>query len=268
MLPRESMNSLRTFLKRTWLYDVYDKHLRKSCDNFRRRRADRPAVSYSQCGEDLIMDFLCRSLQIVAPRYLDIGTNDPVRLNNTYLFYKRGCSGVLVEPDPALYAKIVRKRKRDICLNVGVGASGVARADFYEFTDPLLNTFSKEEALKYSSYGSKKIRRCLQIDLLSLTTLLERHFAQPPDIVSLDIEGLDFAVLQSLDFSRHRPKIFCVETLTYSENNSGQKMGEIIDLMKANRYQVYADTYINTIFVDAEILKVDRAPESTPPRSG
>jgi FkbM family methyltransferase len=196
------------------------------------------------------MDFVCRSLNIACPTYLDIGTNDPVRLNNTYLFYKRGCTGVLVEPDPTLYATIRRRRNRDLCLNIGISFKNEVKADFYEMTDPKLNTFSKEEALRIERLGSKRILRILKIDLLSITTLLERYFVRAPDIMSLDIEGLDFAVLQSLDFGKYRPKIICVETLTYSENNTGQKLENIIELLKQNSYRVYADTYINTIFID------------------
>ncbi len=207
------------------------------------------------------MDFVCRSLRIPRPTYLDIGTNDPVRMNNTYFFYKRGCTGVLVEPNPALCSRIRRKRKRDLCLNVGIGTGSESRADFYEMTDSTLSTFSREAALRFESFGSRRIHRVLKIDLLSANTILERHFPRAPDILSLDIEEMDFAVLKSMDFGRHRPKIICVETLTYSENNTGRKQDNIIELLKGNRYRVYADTHINTIFVD------DRALGGGSPRS-
>lgn len=249
------MNSWKGVLKRTWLYPVYDRYFRATCDKFRRGDPGRPALSYSQCGEDLIMNFLCQSLNIAKPRYLDVGANDPIRMNNTYFFYKRGSTGVLVEPNPALHAKIIRARKRDVCLQVGVAAGDQGQADFYEMTDPSLSTFSREEAERTASYGSKRIRRILQVELVSLGALLERHFPEAPDILSLDIEGLDFAVLQSLDFERHRPKIVCVETLTYSESNSGQKLGKIVELMEGRGYRVYADTHLNTIFVDGRIFK-------------
>jgi FkbM family methyltransferase len=254
MITVERMHSLKLFLKRSWLYPIYDRYFRKACDKFRRAGSDRPLPSYSQCGEDLIMNFLCQSLQIMSPRYLDVGANHPVRGSNSYFFYRRGCSGVLVEPDPSLHAQIIRKRKRDLCLNVGIGPTDSVEADFYEMTDSALNTFSRDEAMRTASYGSKKIRRVLRIPLRSINSLLEQHFPQPPDILSLDIEGLDFAVLQSLDFDRHRPKIVCVETLTYSESNSGRKLSDIPALMEKQRYRIYADTHLNTIFVDASLL--------------
>jgi hypothetical protein len=56
--------------------------------------------------------------------------------------------------------------------------------------------------------------------------------------------------IDSFDFTRFRPEVFCIETLTYSEDQTGQKNQGIYDVMKQNDYVVYADTNLNTIFVD------------------
>ena len=60
-------------------------------------------------------------------------------------------------------------------------------------------------------------------------------------------------ILKSFDFSHYRPEVFCIETLTYAENHSERKVTEILEFMKSNDYFNYADTYINTIFVDNKI---------------
>jgi hypothetical protein len=49
--------------------------------------------------------------------------------------------------------------------------------------------------------------------------------------------------------------VFCAETLKYDESSRAPKIKEIIDLMIDNDYFIYADTYINTIFVDKKIWK-------------
>jgi hypothetical protein len=61
---------------------------------------------------------------------------------------------------------------------------------------------------------------------------------------------MDFQILQSLDLDKWRPEVFCIETLTYTEDKTERKLREIIDHMLGKDYMVYADTYINTIFVD------------------
>ena len=207
-------------------------------------------VSYAQCGEDLIVDFVLKSLNISNPSYLDIGAHHPIKLNNTYLFYKMGCRGVCVEPDPEFYFYLKRKRKQDICLNVGVGPTLKGSADFYVMSSKTLSTFSKNEADRYQNYGNQRIRKVLQIPLVPINDILQDYFQKGPDFISLDVEGTDFAVLESIDFAAFRPSVFCIETLTYSEDKSERKILETIHFMHENGYLSYGDTYINTIFVD------------------
>src|SRR4051812_7168126 len=97
-------------------------------------------VSYSQCGEDLILEhILGEYLRIPQPSYLDLGAHHPTYLSNTYRFYRKGGSGVCVEPDPVLFAPLRAARPRDVCLNAGVGASDAGGADFYVMSSRTLN---------------------------------------------------------------------------------------------------------------------------------
>ena len=57
-------------------------------------------ISYSQLGEDLIIEFVFNGIGINKINYLDIGAHHPIEINNTYLFYLKGSYGVLIEPDP------------------------------------------------------------------------------------------------------------------------------------------------------------------------
>jgi len=184
-------------------------------------------------------------------RYLDIGAHHPTYLSNTYFFYERGASGVCVEPDPSLTRAFAKARPRDRCLNVGVGPQE-GTADFYHMSTPGLNTFSREVAERYQSYGRQRIERVTQVPIRNVNRIIEENFDRAPELVSLDIEGLDLPVLQSLDFSRHRPVVFCIETLSYTEDRTERKLDEIIDWMKRQDYMLYADTYINSVFVERQ----------------
>jgi len=209
-------------------------------------------TSYSQCGEDLIVDFVLNSLRIEHPTYLDIGAHHPVFLNNTYLFYKKNMHGVCIEPDPDSFVKIRNARPRDICLNIGIGVDKQALADFYILTSRSLNTFSKETAEAYVNEGTQKIERVIRVPLFTVKDIIKTHLKTSPTFISLDTEGLDLQIIQSFDFDQYRPEIFCIETLSYSSTNQELKNTEIIRLMEKAGYLNYADTYINTIFVDRE----------------
>lgn len=208
--------------------------------------------SYSQCGEDLVLQQLFMVLGISKVSYLDVGAHHPTYLSNTYLFYENGGKGVCVEPDPYLFKAFGKKRPRDTHLNCGVGiVSG--EADFFVMSTSTLNTFSKEEAERYQSYGQQRIMKTIRIQLETINEIIRQNFEKSPNLISLDVEGLDYLILQNFDFKKYRPEVFCLETLSYTEDKSERKLTEIIELMHANGYLTYADTYINTIFVDANV---------------
>ena len=135
-----------------------------------------------------------------------------------------------------------------------MGASP-GEADFFVMSENTLNTFLKTEAERYQSYGQPRLAKTIKVELKTIHDILETHFVGCPNLVSLDVEGMDYQILQSLDFKKYRPEVFCLETLTYTENKSERKLTEIISLMQVNGYLAYADTYINTIFVDTAVWR-------------
>lgn len=220
----------------------------------RRNLSENGKMSYSQSGEDLIIDYLLQVLGVQQVSYLDIGAHHPTYLSNTYLFYMKGGRGVCIEPDPALFEEFPRKRPQDKHLNCGVAPQS-GEAEFFVMSTSTLNTFSREEAERYESYGNQRIIKTLRMPIRTVNEVIEQNFDKCPNLVSLDVEGLDYAILKSLDFSKYRPEVFCLETLSYTENNTERKLTEIIELMHANGYLTYADTYINTIFVESAAWK-------------
>jgi FkbM family methyltransferase len=209
--------------------------------------------SYSQCGEDLIIDFIFTNyLNILKPMYLDIGAHHPTYLSNTYHFYKKGSTGVCVEPDKTLCREIHNKRRRDVCLNAGVGFTRVSHAPFYIMSEKTLSTFSREDAERYEKCGHYSIKEVTKVNLLPINTIISQYCKASPNLVSLDVEGVDYEIVNSMDLDKYRPEVFCIETLTFAQDKSEKKVMDIITFMHEKDYFVYADTYINTIFVDNE----------------
>jgi FkbM family methyltransferase len=216
-------------------------------------------ISYAQTGEDIIIDFLKEAKGLRNFNYLDIGANHPIKFNNTFKFYEQGYTGVCVEPDPVLHKKLSEARKRDTCLNVGVSDVETEAAEFYVMKDSTLNTFSKKEAESIEANRLGKILQVQKIKLLNINTIIEKYFGSiAPVFVNIDVEGLDEQILRTLDFKRFRPVIFCIETVHYTPDASSGKRKEIMDLMIGNGYEPFADTYINTIFIDKQFQQVTR----------
>jgi FkbM family methyltransferase len=214
---------------------------------------DGTKLSFAQYGEDLVAGGLLSALGVDKPSYIDIGAYEPIRSNNTYLFYRRGGRGVLVEPNVALTDKLRRKRPGDTVLAAGIGIDDNPEADYYVMSDDELNTFSKEQADRLTQETTIKLIKVVKMPLLNINRVLAEHFGTTaPDFFSIDIEGLDFAVLKTLDFARFRPKVLCVETIITTTFKLEQ---EIFTLMAEKGYEPRGMTHANTIFVDKRLLE-------------
>ena len=209
-------------------------------------------LSYAQAGEDRVVNFLFSGMGIDKISYIDIGANLPVTFNNTYFFYKKGGSGVLIEPYQPYARKFRKVRPRDTVVTAAI-SDQPGEADFYIFSEPAINTLSKAEADIHAASGNYKLTEVKKTELVTIEQVIKREMNnQLPDLISLDVEGVDYAVLSAFDFAQYPVPVWIVETCSYSENHIKEKITRTIDLMQEKGYFVYADTYINTVFVHRE----------------
>jgi FkbM family methyltransferase len=206
--------------------------------------------SYSQAGEDRIVEYLFSSMGINEISYIDIGANDPVNGNNTYHFYNKNNKGVLVEPDSIYHNRMKETRPDDLLINAAISDEENEKADLYVFDVPALNTLSKEEADQRIRSGVYKLIEKRRIEQITIETIIKKYLKNRcPELISLDVEGVDYKVLNSFDFEKYPVPVWIVETCAYSETHIKPKVTSIIDLMLSKGYFVFADTYINTVFV-------------------
>ena len=211
--------------------------------------------SYSQSGEDMIVDYIFNAKGVTYPSYLDVGANEPQKISNTYYFYEKGCNGINIEPNPFLFNKLNKIRPKDINLNIGLGKDEKV-IDFYVMNSNTMSTFSKEEADKLCNTYSFEIVDVIKIPTKDVNNISDTYFnGDYPDYITIDVEGLDYEVLRTFDFKRNGANVICVETIEYAEGFNGKKDFKIIEFLKENGYLIYADTYINTIFVRNEWLR-------------
>lgn len=224
--------------------------------------------SFAQQAEDLIIQSIFQNhLMIERPTFIDIGAYHPVYSNNTFLLYLDGSRGVLVEPNPA-YTELLRQgRPEDTVLNIGIGVTDETAADFYVFDQfSQLNTFSKTRADEYiAEHGPGILKEVVKMPLININTVLGEHFEGGPDLFSIDVEGMDLAILETLDFERFRPRVFCIETGVFGgfDVNDG-----IHGLMRQQGYVLRANTFTNSIFIDSDLLADTTSSPSEGPTQG
>jgi FkbM family methyltransferase len=213
-------------------------------------------TSFSQQGEDILIDFIFTwMLNCPKPSYLDIGANHPSNLSNTYFFYKKGCKGVNVEPDPSLIKLLKAKRKNDENIHAGVGEKK-GELDFYIMGTSTLNTFSKETADAFSlsaHYGKPAIKEVIKVQVIPINEILEKYFSNTNDyFISIDVEGLDYNILKSIDFEKYRPAVVCIETDAMFDTDAER----YTILLNTAGYSKYGENMINSIYIDKARLEI------------
>ena len=173
--------------------------------------------------------------------FVDVGAHHPVRYSNTKYFYNRGWNGINVEPTPTAIKAFELFRKRDINLNIGIGAAP-QQMKFYCFNEPALNSFSEEVSKRIDRESAKyKIIKEVDVDVLPLSDVFDKHLPANTkiDFLSIDVEGLDYQVLLSNNWGKYKPEIVLVEESVDVDDLS---KSPIYTFLKGEGYHFFAKT--------------------------
>lgn len=181
--------------------------------------------------------------------YVDVGAHHPIRFSNTYYFYKLGWFGINIEPNPSAGILFKSVRRRDIHLQLGVSDSP-GELTYYQFNEPALNTFDDKSV--QSSLAKKRchLKSTCQVMVERLDRILSSYLPDGTviDFLSVDVEGLDLAVLRSNDWERYRPKCVLIEILRSSLED--MMTNQVYDFMAKHQYMLYAKTCNTALFLD------------------
>lgn len=199
--------------------------------------------TYAQHGDDLALLNIFGCLRISKPSYLDIGAHHPFELSNTALLYARGSRGINVEANPALIPAFEKYRPEDKNVCVAVGPrSGSAKLNRINATSGCNSLLPIE--------GHGKLLDAVEVPVLTIGEIVSIYAGGCwPDLLSMDIEGMDLAVLYSADFRNSGPKVICAEAVSSSGNISS----ELREMMPPRGYFLHSWAGSNMLFVRAEL---------------
>ncbi len=211
-------------------------------------------TSYSWEGEDVLARKIFGDVfGIHRGFYVDVGAHHPTNHSNTHLLYLEGWRGINIDATPGSMAEFRTLRPEDVNLEVGVGAT-TGSATFYEFQDAHLNGFLSTDAIAEKRRENKSPVRSREIRFGPLTELLETHARDRAiDFMSVDIEGKDEEVLQTMDFARWRPKLLAVEILgkrLVRDVESSSTYGMLV----SRGYELFSRLHFTSFFVDPASL--------------
>lgn len=228
---------IKNFLKR-FLPRDFQEFLRLKLNKY-------STISYSQEGEDMILARLFETKQN-GGFYVDVGAHHPIRFSNTYLFYKKGWRGINIDAMPGSMKLFNKLRPRDINIEKAISDKKQVLT-YYVFNEPALSGFSKELSEKRDKMSNYFILKTIEIETTTLEKVLDEYLpaGQEIDFLSIDVEGLDFEVLKSINLNKYKPKVILIEILEVSLEDIINH--EITLFLKQFGYRVYAKT-MNTVF--------------------
>jgi FkbM family methyltransferase len=145
--------------------------------------------------------------------YVDIGASHPLRISNTYLLYKSGWRGVVVEPIQRLFALHRAWRPRDIQVEGLVGDSD-GFAPFYQLYPSVLSSTDLKTVQNRVQQKDGQLIKTVQIPIFKLSTLIRKFVPHGVsiDFLSIDIEGSELSVVsQMLREITLLPRCVCIE---------------------------------------------------------
>ncbi|MGF7079863.1 FkbM family methyltransferase [Mucilaginibacter sp. UYCu711] len=206
-------------------------------------------TSYSQEGEDLILQRIFNYKN--EGFFIDVGAHHPTRFSNTYLFYLKGWRGINIDAMPGSMNSFEKIRPMDINIECPV-SDKEEELKYYIFNESALNTFSEEEAKKKNNVDGYYIIEEKKLKAKPLHNILSNHLSdkQEVDFLSIDVEGLDFQVLKSIDWDKVKPKVILAEDLS-NDLEAIFESGAVRKYLKSKGYKIFAKT-VNTVFYKLE----------------
>ena len=181
---------------------------------------------YSQFGEDgILLEILDRLGKENLDKWcVEFGARDGISDSNTYnLIKNHNYTAVLIEGDEIYYKKLCKNFQNDSVIKIN----------------------------KYVNFSGEN-----KLDNILLNTKISKNF----DFLSIDIDGCDYHVLNSL--IEYRPKIICIEFNHFIPNSvefiqkknfnikQGSSAKSLVKLGATKGYRLIASSFSNLFFIE------------------
>jgi FkbM family methyltransferase len=212
---------------------------------------------YSQHGEDCILWQLFKD-QKEPGFFVDVGALDGMCFSNTYSFEQAGWKGICIEAHPDYIKFLKKNRPNSIVIHAAISNQNKKSTTFYANKRGALSTLVGELRKPFQ----KKYKKTnpswtpIQVPMKTLTSVLEVHNSTAVDLISMDVEGGELAILREFNFDRFKPRIWVIEAINKQREIDTDK------IMKAAGYK-FARKLTNNFFFcrdKADVSVIANAP--------
>ncbi len=187
---------------------------------------------YSQHQEDFYIDHINRKHEIEVPKtVIELGAHDGIFLSNSRFFVESGWDALLVEANPLIFDSL--RTNCEPFENVTVVTKPISdKGGLISFKS------EKEPTLSHATKG-KDVKAITYDELLKISGWEDKEIG----VLSIDIEGLDTGVLNSVLKSKHLPMWIVIES------NDKKERAEQMRLLLDADYYCLNIFDVNTIWI-------------------
>jgi FkbM family methyltransferase len=172
--------------------------------------------SYSQHKEDKFIWETLQQFNLKGSVYIDVGANHPTDISNTYLLYRKGLQGIIVEPNEELIHLFKKFRNRDIPLQIGCSNTNTI-LQFNISRTPVVSSFSTGNATD--------VYKSLYLPVMRLDDAVKNLEISFVSFYSIDVEGLNYEVSQGSTETIQKSLLICIEI---DKDEEQQKMAGLL----------------------------------------
>ena len=234
------MSLKKLFLKTKLTYKIYLYY-----NLYIRHKSYLRRSQYSQWGEDIfINEFFKDKIDGI---YLDIGCFHPVMYSNTCLLYRKGWRGINIDINPTSIDlfNILRPKDTNLCTTI----NEIKETFEIYYDDPFspVNTLDKQFYEKLNNKSNKEIKK-LTVESKSIKEILDiSKINKSIDFINIDVEGMDYKILQNINLNLLKPKLISVETHNVDGTKSNN-CDSIVKLMIEGSFSIYKRVGPTTLF--------------------
>ena len=214
---------------------------------------------WSQYGEDLVyLDLIRKNVFPQKGFYVDLGCNEPKHLSQTFTLYQRGWNGVCVDLDERVSNKFKKIRPNDNFMNVATLPGSDEREVEINIGVSTLHSRLKSAddlLIKRGIHHDTTNEKTKKVSGLGVNKILDRYTPGKIDLLSVDIEGSDEEIIESIDYEKYEISAIVLEHHCF-KNKDGTHFVEtsMYSFLEARGYVLAGMNLINALMVKKNIL--------------
>ena len=187
--------------------------------------------------------------------FVEVGATDGLHFSNTLFFEKyRNWKGICIEPNPIEFKKLLNSGRTCIPENVAI-TSHEGKADFLAIDgygkglSGIIDNYDERHIsrIQIETQNTQSQKRIVKVKTLPLSSIFEKYKISEVDYCSIDVEGSEYEVIKSIDFTKVYIKCFTIE------NNYG--IEKISDFLKSKGYVHWKTVEWDEVFVHKSFLE-------------